>query len=768
MGLRDRTHWLAIAILLAHLALSVLYSVIVPLWEAHDEWAHYKFVEYVARHRALPPPNQRLTEEYQYDEATQPPLYYLLTALPVLAVNTDDGLTPVVNPYATRGTGEGGVNFAIHDPRVERFPWRGTVLAAHLARLMSALMGTVGGLATYLLARFLWPKQPFLALGSTALYAFAPQFLFINSVITNDALVSVLGAWALYFAVRVALEPPKGWTLLGLALSIALAVLTKLTALALLPLAVGAVALGLGRAGRTNLLRRDFWRWLGVGLGGAALAVGGWLWRNWQTTGHLLPRFQRQIDLVARRGLLQGLAWGHLPRLLRYGFRTFWASFGWGNVGPGDEVFAALAVLCALAAGGVLLGLWRERGAQRRWGLGLLAFDVLCVVALPLYLELRSGGQLLRGRYLLPALPAVALFLTWGLSQWLPERLRKWAALGLSLLALAAALWVPFGLIRPAYAPPPLLSEAHLPAQAQRLGVTFDGKAELVAYDLWPQVVHPGEGLAVTLWWRGLAPMDENYTVGVHLLGAGEQSYGSRNHYPGNGNFATTLWRPGDLFGETYWLPIAEDVAVPVRGRVAVALFVDDEEQAHLPAYDPQGNPLGERAVFGRVPVRAAQPPASAWETSLRYTLEEAGGGRIALAGVDAGAPQGPWGRIYPLTLYWRAEAPVQGDYIVFMHLLDAEGRFVFGQDGPPCGGEYPTDLWAAGEIVQDERLLRLPADLPAGVYQLRTGLYRLPEGERLPAYDATGARMTADAIPLLQLVVAGEVHQCFLPCVLR
>jgi len=424
--------------------------------------------------------------------------------------------------------------------------------------------------------------------------------------------------------------------------------------------------------------------------------------------------------------------------------------------------------LCGLAAVGVLLGLWRERKTWLWLSVGLLVFDLFCFLALPLYQELRRGGLLLRGRYLLPALPAVALLMTWGLSQWLPGRARAWGPAALGLLALAAALWVPFGLIRPAYAAPPLLTEADLPERAQRLGVTFDGKAELVAYDLWPEVVHPGEALAVTLWWRALAPMDRNYTVGVHLLGEGQQSYGSRNHYPGNGNFATTLWQPGDMFRETYWLKIAKDVPVPVRGQVAVALFFDDEEQAHLPVHDPQGNLVGERALFGRLPVRAKQPPSYVMQTPVRYTLEEPDGGCIALVGYDVGPPEGMWDRIRPLTLYWRAEKPVRGDYTVFVHLLDAGGRFVFGQDGPPRGGNYPTDLWAAGEVVQDRRRLRLPWSLPAGTYQVEVGLYRLQGGERLAAFDAAGARLAGDAIPLTKLVVAADVHQCFLPCVLR
>ena len=768
MGPKDGYHRWAVVILLVHLALSVLYSVVVPLWEAHDEWAHYKFAEYVARNRALPPPGQRLTEEYQYDEATQPPLYYVLAALPVMAVDTSDNLVPVVNPYANRGTGEGGVNFAIHDPQVERFPWRGTVLAAHLARLMSTLMGTLGCVATYLLVRFLWPDDPVLALGALALHAFAPQFLFISSVITNDVLVSALGGWALYFGARVILEPPSGLTLLGLGLCTALAVLTKYTALALLPLVVIALAIGLWRAWRAGQARPMRWRWLALGLGSAALLIGAWFWRNWQTTGHLLPRFRRQIRMMAEHGLLRGLAWGNVPRLLRYGFHTFWASFGWGNLSPEKWVFTALAVLCGLAAVGVLLGLWRERRPWRWLGVGLLLLGWLCFLALPLYQELRRGGVLLRGRYLLPALPAVALLLTWGLSQWLPRRARAWVPVALGLLALAAAIWVPLGLIRPAYAAPTLLTDADLPERAQRLGLTFDGKAELVAYDLWPDVVHPGEGLAVNLWWRALAPTDRNYTVGVHLLGAGEQSYGSRNHYPGGGNFATSLWLPGDMFRKTHWLQIAEDMPVPTRGQVAVTLFVDDEEQTHLPVNHPQGQPVGERALFGRLPVRSKEPPDYRPETPAQYTLEEPGGGRIGLIGYDLEKPEGLLGRAQPLTLYWRAEEPVADDYVVFVHLLNAEGRLVFGQDRPPRGGDYPTDLWAAGEVVRDPRMLRLPLILPAGTYQVKVGLYRLQGGERLAAHDETGERLTDDAIPLVEFVVESDVYQSFLPYALN
>ena len=85
-----------------------------------------------------------------------------------------------------------------------------------------------------------------------------------------------------------------------------------------------------------------------------------------------------------------------------------------------------------------------------------------------------------------------------------------------------------------------------------------------------------------------------------------------------------------------------------------------------------------------------------------------------------------------PLTLYWRAEAPLAADYVVFMHLMDAAGNVVAQGDAPPRAGRYPTHWWEPGEVIADQHMIPLPADLPPGDYRVRTGLYRPDTGERL------------------------------------
>ncbi len=74
------------------------------------------------------------------------------------------------------------------------------------------------------------------------------------------------------------------------------------------------------------------------------------------------------------------------------------------------------------------------------------------------------------------------------------------------------------------------------------------------------------------------------------------------------------------------------------------------------------------------------------------------------------------------LTLWWRASQPVDASYTVFVHLLDAEGKLVYGHDEQPCRGRCPTTTWRPGEIIRDEHLIA--PDLPPGDYRLELGLY--------------------------------------------
>ena len=151
-------------------------------------------------------------------------------------------------------------------------------------------------------------------------------------------------------------------------------------------------------------------------------------------------------------------------------------------------------------------------------------------------------------------------------------------------------------------------------------------------------------------------------------------------------------------------------------------------------------------------PVRlAAREPATPTGSPLAYRLGEG----VRLVAWDRGwsGPVRPGATLH-FTLYWACDVPLGRPLNVFVHLVGEEGQPLAQGDGPPLGGDYPTDLWAAGEVIADPRVVTLPDDLPPGRYTLLVGLYSLQTGERLPAFDGQGARLPADAIPLRVLEV--------------
>ena len=90
------------------------------------------------------------------------------------------------------------------------------------------------------------------------------------------------------------------------------------------------------------------------------------------------------------------------------------------------------------------------------------------------------------------------------------------------------------------------------------------------------------------------------------------------------------------------------------------------------------------------------------------------------------------------LSLLWRAEAEIEMDYTVFVHLTHDEA--ILAQDDSfPAGGYYPTSLWRVGDIVSDEHTLALPEPYDPGRHKLIVGFYQLETLHRLQVLDEAG-----------------------------
>jgi hypothetical protein len=109
-----------------------------------------------------------------------------------------------------------------------------------------------------------------------------------------------------------------------------------------------------------------------------------------------------------------------------------------------------------------------------------------------------------------------------------------------------------------------------------------------------------------------------------------------------------------------------------------------------------------------------------------------------------------PGGELH-LVLYWQADAKLEQNYTVFVHILNATGELVAQYDTMPRDDAFPTTHWTVGPLIDDVHIVSLPADIPAGTYQVEIGLYTWQTGERLPLYWSNGEEISGSALILDQ-----------------
>jgi len=785
-----RRHWAIALVLAAFFALGIAYDVATPLFEKPDEIWHYPYVKYLADGQGLPVQDLARAQPLMKQESTQPPLYYATAALATFWIEDDDWQDLVwLNPfwgYDALGTVNDNKNRVFHT-NAERFSYAGAVLAVRTARLVSVIWGGITVLATYLIALELFPAGRSFAAGAAALVAFNPEFIFIGSAVSNDSTVSALCTLALWLMLRLVRRGVSIRRLVWLGLIVGSALITKVSALALVPVAVVAIAIAawsnrevpgtFGRDLSKFLLKKcrlgqilkcrapDGWTFLRgciIIFGVVAIVAGWWYTLNWQLHGDPLGlRIHQEIVGPGR----PRLTLAELIHELSQMELSFWAAFGWGNVHAHPWIYTVLRVAVRLGALGLLImaiGELNKAKLERPTRLGLallLLWGLLVFAALLRWLQWIFAPS---GRHLFPAISSIIILLLLGLLQLVPGRLR-----GKALALLAGAMFVfasicPFAYIAPAYARPSLLSEAAIEAIPHRLGVVFEGKMKLLGYNvqvcksageqvanvplahLQPAscdlplatcLLHPGDSLALTIYWQSLAKMNQDYTVFVHLLDENDLILAQRNTFPGLGSFPTTLWQVGDAIADTYTLALPETTYAPSSAQLEVGLF-DFATGERLLVHGPRGEPVGDNVRFQEIEVL----PRS--ETGLPNPIHINFEGRVALVGYDMDRRKAWPGEAIHLTLYWQGLAEMKDDYTIFVHLLREGHQIWAGADRQPQGGTAPTSTWSAGRVVVDKYELVIEPDAPPDVYEVEVGLYLAETGERLDILDQEGRLM--------------------------
>jgi hypothetical protein len=450
-----------IAILLFALSLirGLIYSAVIPPWQAPDEPQHFEYVRLLYDKQRLvtgqdissslrdeitasmrthgfwwfapvspnssedEDPSQRLSSFWANTESQlyQPPLYYVVAAL-ALPLTAHRDVT--VQLYATR--------------------------------LISVLMGAGVVLLAYLSIRALFPRDLFLQIGVPGFIIFLPMHTHITSSANNGNLAELMAS-AIVYLITISLK--QGLSLMRIVLMglvLIAGFYSKRTFFFAVPLSLLAIPVSLWLDPPRISWRRAVG--VAVGLGGTGLTAI-MLWQRekplqfWSSL-YLNLGFNHRFDL---RGMFQMLP-------LRYSvyattlFEGFWARFGWWSVRLDPAWYWLILLLCLVALAGLLVLMFRlARGfllyaAWQRASLALYIFSVVLAVLVVVltFLAINATGEGFfrttspQGRLLFPAIIPIATLFLIGVREVIPINWRPWGLvlglLGLILFDLLALI----------------------------------------------------------------------------------------------------------------------------------------------------------------------------------------------------------------------------------------------------------------------------------------------------------------------------------------
>ncbi len=775
---RDRTKRPLFAILLGFTLLGLVYSAGVPIFEASDEVWHYPMVQHLARTWTLPvqPLEPGASGGPWRQEASQPPLYYALAAALTAWIDTSD-LEQVrhLNPHVAAGevTPDGSnVNLVVHNPASERFPWRGTVLAVHIARFFSVLLGTWAVYLTWAIVRELFPDRPRLALTAAAIHAFTPMYLFISASVNNDNLVVPLCSLALLMMIRRIKD--EEWRMksavkirshLRLGVVMGLGLLTKASAIALLPLAVATIAWEAWQSlnGRMvscklrvatcespptpqlsmpNYVVRFMFhalRNLCLVLLPALAIAGWWFYRNYRLYGDWLG-LNAFYAVLGTRDVAADLTqlWAE-----RFAFAAgYWGNFGGLNVPMPTWIYTALNAFAILAALNLTIRfvLWVVGGKSNLWPFSwdnltaaralAWAWPAAVFVSWIRWATITWSSQ---GRLIFSAMPMWSLALAmvsdeergarskWRMTNYVLRFTRRLpqllAAFLLMLCLVALPLW-----IVPAYRPP---RATQVELNTPPLRADFGNVLRLTGFKIDRRNTMPGDSVELTLQWTVLAPTTADHSLFIHVLGEGERIIAQRDTFPGKGLLSTTWLAAGHTWIEHYEIPIPALAYTPDDLSLAVGMY-ETATGTRLTVQAEAPLTVARDAVrFGDVRLgKGAQFPA------LRF------GKGIVLNGYDLDKVVVARGETLALTLFWACAARIDGDYTISVQLIDEQWRKAAQSDTWPLNGAAPTSTWRVGQRFDELRALNIDPHAQPGVYNMQLAAYRLTaEGtlEHLP-----------------------------------
>ncbi|MFZ4509143.1 MAG: ArnT family glycosyltransferase [Fimbriimonas sp.] len=365
---------------------------------APDERQHANYIARLQRGEGFPTFDPKDPDLYETYQSHQPPLYYLVASGFASAVGARD-----------LGAAEDG----------QRMRW------------LNLVFGGLTVLGVFMLATWVYTK-PEIAVTAAAIAALLPMNAALSGAISNDPLLITLCTWSLALLAKF-LKSGGTWEPWVAAVLVGLALLTKTTALALVPVLIYACAMAKSKQRMTTL----------AGCLVLALAIPSWWWvRNTQLYGDpfALKAFNDAFQGSAQKAffiseIIPRTSPGQNPELvywtqwvLWWTARSFVGVFGYMDIwltdsgSPTGYSGLYMVILGVLGVGAVAFLPAAFDNEHKKTGDATLiqvAFTLLIVL---LFVRFNTTYFQAQARYLLPALGPIAVGIALGWAHLLKKR----------------------------------------------------------------------------------------------------------------------------------------------------------------------------------------------------------------------------------------------------------------------------------------------------------------------------------------------------------
>jgi hypothetical protein len=408
------TRRMMIVVLVVFAALATTYSFVTRLKWAPDEPAHFIYIRSLAVDREFPEISHVNTPHEESDsthEGHQPPLYYILMAIPFALLKALGTSTDTI--------------------------WR-------VLRLLGIPIGLAWMWAVFALAREYFQRDK-AALAATALVALIPMSSFMAGVINNEVLIALLFTMAMlpilrYF--RTGKQTIRESLYLGALMGFA--ILAKAQGLVLVAMFLLASLAVCRREHYSNY--RPVLRATGIALGTMILIGGWWYLRNWLVYDTLMPRSLDAPVLTSIDGAIADpvtfarLVGDMFAAGFVYFFTPFWLVWKFTN-GP-MPIFVGLVTLTIAAVIGFIIRV-RRGGVDTRSAAFLLLAPVLMWLGWLRYVLFVDKLAMIQGRLLLSAAAVLGILAIVGAEGLFKSHRAKWigAIVGCALM-LTVNAWV--------------------------------------------------------------------------------------------------------------------------------------------------------------------------------------------------------------------------------------------------------------------------------------------------------------------------------------